>query len=79
MDLKYIHDNLSYDLEVNGYVYHGNIDYITDHIADGPVNVTPVQRISKSQTKDLQDFVNKYFEALKTNPNLTIEQFYNQM
>lgn len=76
MDISYIRNNINYDLDINGIVYHGDIDYVTDHVADGPVNTESTLTISKSQPKDLQELVNQYFTAKETNPQLSFEKWY---
>lgn len=76
LTLDYILENLMYDLVIDETVnLHGNIDYVSSHFADGNTNKFSV---SKSQPKELQSFVNEYFEVLKIEPNLTIETFYNR-
>lgn len=76
LTLDYIYANLMYDLTVDDAVkLHGNIDYVSSHFADGETNKLV---ISQNQPKELQSFVNDYFEALKTEPNLTVETFYNR-
>lgn len=77
MTLQYIQDNICYDLHTNGTIYHGNISYVTDHIADGPVGVVPKLVIANGQPVELLEFVEKYKEAQKADPDLTIEKFYN--
>lgn len=76
MDISYIQDNINYDLTINGIVYHGNIEYVTDHVADGPIDAESTLTIAKSQPKDLQELVNRYFIAKETNPQLSFEEWY---
>ena len=74
MTLQFIHDNLSYDLLIdNNIKYHGNVDYISSHIADG---CTSTVTISDNQIPELKDFVKNYKTAAKSNSSLTIEQFF---
>lgn len=74
MTLEYILDNVFYDLVVDDVCnYHGNIEYISQHFADG---ITVKMSISKKQPKDIQDFIDKYLIAKETNNLLTIAQFY---
>lgn len=76
MDLKYIYDNLKYDLIVDNVVkLHGDIDYVSSHFTDG--NTTKLE-ISHSQNAELQPFIDGYFEQLSKEPNLTIENYYNR-
>ena len=72
--LDYIQEKLCYDMTIDGIKYHGTIDYVTDHIADG--DSAPTMAISDRQPADIADFVSKWKEACKDNPELTIEQFY---
>jgi hypothetical protein len=76
MTLQYIHDNLLYDLVIDGCIkYHGNVDYVTSHLNDGTSNTMD---ISDRQSPKLMEFVKNYKKAKKKNPSLTVEQFYNQ-
>lgn len=75
MDLNTIYANLMYDLVVDDkYKYHGNIDYVSHHFADGTTSSCTVT-VSKQQTPELQPIVNEYFEALATEPGLSIDEF----
>lgn len=73
MTLQYIQDNICYDLLIGSIKYYGNVDYVTEHLADGNESTLT---ISDRQPADLQDFVKSYKAALKVNPNLTIKEFY---
>ena len=76
MTLQYIHDNLLYDLIIDGQIkYHGNVDYVTSHLNDGASNTMD---ISDQQSPELMEIVKNYKKAKKKNPSLTVEQFYNQ-
>lgn len=73
MDLNTIYANLMYDLVVDDKCkYHGNIDYVSHHFADG---TTSSCTISKQQIPELQPIVNEYFEVLETEPGLSIDEF----
>lgn len=75
MTLQYIQDHLSYDMIVDGNIkYHGDIDYVTAHMADGHKNVLT---ISDNQIPALKKFVKDYKIAAKNNPDLSIAQFYD--
>ena len=76
LTLEYIYDHLMYDLTIDDVVkLHGDIDYVSSHFTDGTTNKLV---ISPNQPVELQSFVNKYFEALEAEPNLTLEVFYNR-
>lgn len=73
MDLNTIYAKLMYDLVVDDKrKYHGNIDYVSHHFADG---TTSSCTVSKQQIPELQPIVNEYFEALETEPGLSIDGF----
>ena len=75
MTLDYILKNLMYEMTVDGtIVYKGTVDYVTEHLTDG---VASTIKISDNQPKDISDFVLRYKKASTENPNLTLEQFYN--
>lgn len=75
--LDYLLDNLAYDMVVdNAIKFHGTIEYVSQHVADGD-SVTKMQ-ISKNQSIKLQKFVNEYFEAIKSEPDLSISAFYER-
>ena len=72
--LDYIYDNIMYDVIIDHRTkYHGPIDYISSHFGDGNMNEV---RISSKQPKELQEFVDSFFEAKKEDVNLTLEQYY---
>lgn len=74
--LNYLLENLAYDLIVdNSITFHGEIDYVTQHVADGEISEL---QISKTQSAKLQKFVNEYFEARKVEPELSISNFYTR-
>ena len=74
MTLEYILNNLQYDLIIDGNTkFHGNIDYVTEHIADGRTNTL---KISDNQPSDILDFVRQFKKAQEKDPSLSIEKFY---
>ena len=72
---EYLCSHLMYDLVVDGNTYHGDVDYVSSHFGSG--NQISFS-ISPYQEKELQPFVNDYLNALQSEPNLTVEEFYNR-
>ena len=77
MTIDFIQNNIQYDLKIGSTNYHGNIDYVTEHLADVTNNNEPEMIISDNQPKELKKFAAAYKMALKTNSNLSIEEFHS--
>ena len=73
MTLDFIYENICYDLTLdNGIVYHGNYQYVTDHLRNG---IATSLIISDNQPKSLEEFVTNYKKHKETN-NDSIETYY---
>lgn len=72
--LNNIYDNINYDLLLDtGITYHGNYEYVTNHLNDG-IAISLV--ISDCQPKFLSDFVTEYKKYKDSNGAISIELFY---
>lgn len=77
LTLDYILDNLIYELVADDRIkYVGNLEYVSSHFGD--CNTSNTLTIATSQKSELQGFVDSYFKAQEFDPNLTIEEFYNE-
>lgn len=73
--IEYLLENVIYDMVIdNSITYHGTIDYISDHMADG--NVTSLN-ISANQIPILQKFTNDFLNEKRVDDSITLESFYN--
>ena len=77
MTLDYILDNMNYNMVVDNKIrYFGNIQYVSDHMADGKVTSLD---ISERQPANLKPFITNFLQARKSNPELTIQEYYNSL
>lgn len=69
-------ENVQYDLTIDNIThFHGNIDYVSSHFADGEKIEF---HLSKTQNPPYADFIAEYHEIKKSEPLLSIEAFYNR-
>lgn len=73
--IEYLLENVIYDMTIDNNInYHGTIDYISDHMADG--NITSLN-ISTTQIPRLQKFIEDFLNEKKVDNTITLESFYN--
>lgn len=72
---EYLLDHIMYDVTIDGFNYHGNVDYVSSHFGDGE---SKDFRISKFQEPIIQPFIDEYFKVKETEPDLKLEDFYSR-
>lgn len=72
--LDFILDNLNYNLVFDdGTILTGNIDYVTQHCADG---IVTSNTISYQQLPEIKEFLADYNKHIQENGEISISEFY---